>query len=116
MIPAPESLVIALVDCPTLRLHEQFLKRRGYVVRALPSTDASVLVICADHAQDPRVAAAASAFIGPKLLLGFDAPNGWTNTRRMRTPLLPIDLEQAVLESTAPGRPSTGHPGEADGR
>ena len=108
MTPAAETLVIGLVDCPALRLHEQFLRRRGYGVRHLPSTDASVLVVCADHAQDAKIAAAATAFIGPKLVLGFDPPAGWINTRRLRTPLLPLDLEQAVLDSCAPGRPVNG--------
>lgn len=106
MNPEAENVVIGLVDCPALRLHEQFLRRRGYSVRHLPSTDASVLVICPDHASDARVSAAAAAFIGPKLVLGFDAPAAWINTRRLRTPLLPLDLEQSVLDACAGNRPS----------
>jgi CheY-like chemotaxis protein len=94
----PRAIVVGLVDCPTLRMYQQFLARRGYTVRGVPATDASVLVLCSDHAADPTLRSAGASFIGPKLLLGFDPPAGWVKAQRLRTPLLPLDLERLVLE------------------
>jgi CheY-like chemotaxis protein len=100
----PRAIVVGLVECPTLRMYQQFLVRRGYTVRPIPATDAAVLVLCSDHASDPTLRSAGAAFIGPKLLLGFDPPAGWVKAQRLKTPLLPLDLERLVLELCAGSR------------
>jgi CheY-like chemotaxis protein len=104
----PKAIVVGLVDCSALRMYEQFLCRRGYTVRHLPASDAAVLVLCADHAHEPSLRAAGASFIGPKLLLGFDPPDGWVKAQRLKTPLLPLDLERLVLKLcvSAPDAPT----------
>ena len=98
----PKDVVVGLVACPTLRMYEQFLARRGSGVRHLPAPDASVMLVCQDHLRDPAVLAAGAAFVGPKLVLGASAPDGWTRAHKLNLPLLPLDLEQQVLKLFAP--------------
>ena len=97
----PRSVVVAMVACPTLKMYEMFLGRRGYTLRTLPATDATVMVVCQDHVQDPAVVAAGASFVGPKLVLGADPPASWSRATRLRLPLLPLDLEQQILRLCA---------------
>jgi CheY-like chemotaxis protein len=91
-----KTVAVALVDCPSLRMYEQFLTRRGYEVHHVPASEATVMVVCADHVGDPVVRAAGTAFVGPKLVLGAEPPEGWVKAEKLRLPLLPLDLEQHI--------------------
>lgn len=97
-----EKLKVALVDCPSLRMYSDFLKRRGYEIARVPDNSAAAWVICVDHATDPAIEAVGEEFAGPKFVLGADAPKTWKAARALALPLLPLDLEQRLRKLAAP--------------
>ncbi len=99
------SLTVALVECPSLRMYESFLARRGYTV-VRPPQPAGALVVCADHAVDARIVEAGASFVGPKLVLGADPPPSWREAKRLDLPLLPLDLEQQLGKLARPAQPT----------
>jgi CheY-like chemotaxis protein len=93
------SVVVGLVACDRLRVHRDFLARRGWTVATVPAP-CDVLVACGDHLDDPAVAAFGVAFDGPALVLGKPAPSGWARAESLALPLLPLDLERRLRELT----------------
>src|SRR5438128_1278018 len=100
--------VVGIVACAKLDLYKRFLEQNGYTVRPFlsipPATDCSVLLFCDDHLADPALIAEGSKFSGLKIIIGGTAgrvPKQWQNSRFLPLPLLPIDLEKALMEPVA---------------
>src|SRR5262245_25970377 len=92
---------IGIVDCASLKMYAEFLSRRGFSIQrfldAAPA-DVSLLIFCKDHLEQDSIQKIGNAFDGPKLLLNSDPPAEWTNARKLGVPLLPLDLENQILQ------------------
>src|SRR5437879_655734 len=97
--------VVGIVGCAKLDLYKRFLEQNGYTVRPFfpvsPANDCSALLFCDDHLVHPSLIAEGTKFQGLKIIIGGNAgrtPEGWQNSRFLSLPLLPIDVEKALME------------------
>jgi len=92
---------IGILNCPSLKMYADFLSRRGFTVSYFqdrPPATSSLLLFCKDHLSDASVLTAGEKFIGPKLILNENIPEAWINATRLTLPLLPLELENKILQ------------------
>ena len=94
--------MIGIVECPRLALYSTFLTRKGYALTRTPGTDCSVLIACPDHLGEETILRWGQTLEAPKIVLGGNAPLEWRHAERLELPVLPLNLEQRILELQEP--------------